>query len=256
MTRQFNSTVLANTKLSEDYFELELEWPTDLIKPEAGQFVSIKSNYYGGSLLKRPFAIAAFSGSSFSMLIQRRGPATSGFSRLAPGEEVNVTGPLGNFFPLPDKGRTPVLLGGGIGLGPILYLAGELLTKGLKPLLVLGYRNKDLIPDLCGKKLPETVICTDDGSSGFAGTVVGYLEQHIPDKSAVLYACGPDKMLEACEAFCSKNGNPLWISVEQMMACGIGACMGCVVPVHDSEKGFVRVCKEGPIFAGGYIKWT
>ena len=259
MTRQFDSTIISNRRLSDDYFELELDWPTDMDKPEAGQFVSLKTKDFSGSLLKRPFAVASFTlggRPSFSMIIQRRGPATVLFSDLAKGDILNVTGPLGHPFPAPDAESRPVLLGGGIGLGPVLYLASAYLAAGLEPLLVLGYRAKYLIPDLSGKLLPETVICTDDGSSGFHGNIVTYLKKNNPGDGATLYACGPDKMLEACETFAAGNGNKIWISVEQTMACGIGACMGCVVPVNDNEKRFVRVCKEGPVFPGGYLKWT
>jgi dihydroorotate dehydrogenase electron transfer subunit len=260
MTRQFNSTLRNNRQISEDYFELTLSWPEDLEKPLPGQFVSLKTINYQGSLLKRPFAVSAFSEKehSFSMIIQRRGPATIGFSTMKIDSSINVTGPLGHAFPEPEQSSKPVLIGGGIGLGPVLYLSSHFMSQGLSPLLVLGYRSATFVPDLASKKLPETIICTDDGSEGFKGNVIDYLEskQYNACSDSTYYACGPDKMLEASEQFAQKNGHPIWISVEQTMACGIGACMGCVVPVHDDKKRFVRVCKEGPVFPGGYLKWT
>ncbi len=256
MMRQFNTVVLDNIKLSEEYFELVLSWPDDLVKPEPGQFVSLKTTDTGGYLLKRPFAVSAASDRSISMIIQKRGPATKRISLSSENDIINVTGPLGNVFPAPEKDTRPVLVAGGIGLGPVQYLFYELSNKGYCPQVILGYRSSGFLPRLPREIWEQSVICTDDGSHGFKGTTVDYLRQSASDFSFTMYACGPDAMLAGCEEFAAEKGCMIWISVEQIMACGLGACMGCAVKVNDENSEFVRVCKEGPVFPGGYINWT
>lgn len=255
MMRQFDTTVIDNKQLSQEYFELVLSWPDDLSKPEPGQFVSLKTTDINGYLLKRPFAVSSVSDDAISLIIQKRGPATYRLSLMTGNDIINITGPLGNIFPAPEKDTRPVLVAGGIGLGPVQYLYYDLHFKGFLPLVILGYRSSDFLPKLPREIWEQSVICTDDGSHGFKGTTIDYLNQASLDSAVTIYACGPDAMLKACEDFAAQNKCRIWISVEQTMACGLGACMGCVVKVNDESKKFVRVCKEGPVFPGGFINW-
>lgn len=254
MKRQFTTAILSNKSLSDEYFELSFSWPKDLDHPEPGQFITVKTVNQDGSLLKRPFAVSNYSENTASIIIQTRGPVTRGLKTLKPGTELNITGALGNIFPDPEQNSKAILIGGGIGLGPIQYLYLDLISKGVQPLLILGYRGKDFVPDLPAEIKSQAVFCTDDGSMGYSGTTVDYLKNKVTEKDLTLYACGPKPMLKACDIYCAETQNKLWVSVEQTMACGIGACMGCVVEIMDPEKKFVRVCKEGPIFPGGFLK--
>jgi len=208
-------------------------------------------------LLRRPFAYASLdnSGRRASIIYERRGLATHLLSAFRTGDDLDVLGPLGNVFPQPGVGRIPVLVAGGIGIGPMLFLHQLFQLQGLKPILVTGARS---VNKIAVAELPEkAIICSDDGSIGFKGTVLGALHREALDPAAIeLYACGPHGMMKAISSWSNQLGSvPCWISMEQTMACAVGACMGCVVKVHH-EKQFSRVCTEGPIFEAAKLDWT
>ena len=170
---------------------------------------------------------------------------------------IEVLSPLGNSFTVPEKGAAPLLVAGGIGLGPILYLARDLDEKGYAPQLVFGCRTKELLPDLPALTNGRIHYCTDDGSAGFKGTAVDFLRSLDWDSltTPALYSCGPMGMLKACHELAEEKGIFSETAMEQMMACGVGACMGCAIEVNGPEK-YARVCKEGPVFDSRRIKWT
>ena len=254
--RQFNAKILENLPLSGNYFELTIEWPKENIAPLPGQFLSLKDESNGGVLLKRPFAVSSFKDNRASVIIQVRGPATRCFRNMPAGTEICVTGPLGTPFPMPENGKEVLLVGGGTGLGPVLFLYEQLKKKNLNAKIILGFRGKEYAPELGETLAREINFCSDDGSMGFQGTSVDFIKTLNLADSTTIYACGPNPMLKSCEAIAAENSCALWISMEQTMACGIGACMGCVVETRDPDKPFLRVCVEGPVFPGGYIKWT
>jgi len=251
--KHFNTQVTRQNKISPDYYELTFSWNETV--PEAGQFFTLNCWEESDPLLRRPFAFSGFSSKKkeASMIYQLRGKGTRRISNLKEGDSLDLLGPLGTPFPAPE-GKHPVLIGGGIGTGPMVFLANSLAQKGLEPLLVLGFRSKPFIPELNLHSSVELVISTDDGSSGFQGNVVDYLSQR-KNTAEQCYCCGPHPMLKSCHFWALDQNIPCYVSMEEIMACGIGACQGCAVEVTLPQK-FVRVCKEGPVFDSRIIKWT
>jgi dihydroorotate dehydrogenase electron transfer subunit len=256
--KQFSSTILKNTPVAENFFELTLLPDEPVSKPLPGQFLTLRVNSSTAPLLRRPFAYSGTddTSSAFSIIYQKRGNATDILAGKQTSERIDCIGPLGNNFQFPENSQTAILVAGGIGIGPILFLASELQKKNLPFKFIFGCRNKQFIPDLKAFSQLKPIICTDDGSHGFKGTTADYLTANttlIPSNS-IFYTCGPDRMLHACYQFSKKKGARCWVSVEQVMACGVGACMGCVVKVKTEQK-YMRACKEGPVFDADILAW-
>lgn len=244
--------VLKNNLIAKDYYELEFTWDGDNA-PKPGQFLTLKPE--GISLLRRPFAFSGFKNDSASIIYKTVGNATREFSKLREGEIISILGSLGKPFNKPSN--RAVLVAGGIGLGPMVFTANSFAEDGLNPLLIVGARDKSFIPELNLHKNVEVVICTDDGSMGFKGNVTQYLETEGKEvlSNCEILACGPHIMLEACHQLALKNNITCQVSLEEMMACAVGACYGCVVETTTETK-YQRVCKDGPVFNSREIKWT
>jgi dihydroorotate dehydrogenase electron transfer subunit len=259
--KNIKSKILSQKSIAQGYMEMTFSWSDDCETPQPGQFLTIKIQEQPIPLLRRPFALSAYNEAekSASIIYQVRGTGTEILASLKEGDPLDVLSPLGNSFTMPSEENTALLVAGGIGLGPILYFARELDKAGNSPLLVFGCRDKSLIPDLPPLKNGRIQFCTDDGSEGFHGSSVDYLNSLNSSKmeNAYLYSCGPTGMLKACHNFAVSKDIPCETAMEEMMACGVGACMGCVVElVEDQEKKFARVCKDGPVFQSRIIKWT
>jgi dihydroorotate dehydrogenase electron transfer subunit len=247
-------------------FQQRLIEPVIARQARAGQFVHMLPG--GRHLFRRAFSVYATdpAGGTFDVLHQVFGEGTRCLSRLPKGARVDVLGPLGNRFPQPTKGRQPVLVGGGLGMAPLRFLAFELLAsqQGKKarrierdPLMLLGGRTKaQAIPPAGLSSLGlRTLWATDDGSRGFHGNVVALLSDRIAHEvidpeHAVVYGCGPEVMMAALANVCRTHNIPCYVSLERSMPCGFGVCMGCVV---ESRNGtgygtHVRVCRDGPVF--------
>jgi dihydroorotate dehydrogenase electron transfer subunit len=250
--------IIDNASLGAGFFRLRFQW-SPAIPIRAGQFVTLRITPRPVPLLRRPFAFSGFSSEAgeASIIVKRRGTATDMLSRIKAGETLDLLGPLGNWFPEPAANRQAVLLAGGIGLGPLLFFARQLRESGRKAMLVFGCRTDEELPILGDLQNADTVTCTDDGSSGYAGTVVDYLQQRLPlqPQDITVYACGPSPMLKAAAEYAHWRDVPCWVSMEQVMGCAMGACMGCVVRVK-SGSGYARVCREGPVFDSREIEWT
>jgi dihydroorotate dehydrogenase electron transfer subunit len=213
--------------------------------------------------LPRPISICEIDAETKALRLVYRvvGKGTEEFSHLQQGDSLQVMGPLGNGFPL--EGEHPILVGGGIGVPPMLELAKKLnenITNEAdgadgkdetKPTIVLGYRNNQLFLKDAFEKEGRVLVATDDGSVGCHGTVVDAMRQQ-QVTGDVLYACGPKPMLAAVKAFAQELGIKCYVSMEERMACGIGACLGCVCQTKDidahSQVHNTRVCKDGPVF--------
>lgn len=253
----------SNRTIAQDYYRMRFEWSNDSEEPAPGQFVSIKSFGTTDLVLRRPFAFSAFDprASSAEIIYQKRGKATTMLAGRAPGEAIDLIAPLGNCFPVP-QGEKPLLVGGGVGLGPILFFGNWLAARGFDPTVVLGFRNRSFVPDLLDKRADVAftpVICTDDGSRGFHGTTVDWLLDAAgrePERFAgcVVHACGPNPMMSACSRFCEARGLRCFVSMEQIMGCGVGACIGCAIPVC-GDPPYARVCTDGPVFDARQIQW-
>ncbi|MDQ3648562.1 MAG: dihydroorotate dehydrogenase electron transfer subunit, partial [Actinomycetota bacterium] len=225
----------------------DLSGPTD---PRPGQFYMLAAaKRWGGGGSERPYLPRAFSyaraepmqeGVRLSFLVEDVGPGTERLAELRPGEGLLLVGPLGVGFRLPREGRRPVLVGGGIGTAPLVCLSDELEDA----IVLLGFRSAvHAVAAALFHAGPG--LASDDGSVGRHGLVIELLGEELArDDPAEVFACGPPPMLEAVRALCAERGVPAQLAMEAGMACGFGACFGCVVPTHD---GFVRLCVDGPV---------
>lgn len=248
----FSSVILLNEPIARDFYRMRFTLPEEAT-PRPGQFLSLKDEKPTGTLLRRPFAFSDAGDGFGEIIYQIRGQTTQSLCRRQPGDRITVLLPCGNGFPTAAAdGRLPVLIAGGVGLGPVLFLYRTLKADGKNPLLIAGFRTAAFIPHAV---LPaESIICTDDGSFGFHGNTAAALRQQTANSKAVLFSCGPTPMMKAVSAFAEEASFDSYVSLEAMMGCSLGACMGCVVPVKSG--GYRRVCKEGPVFNAGEILWT
>ena len=216
-------------------------------RPQAGQFYMLAAaERWGGGVDERPFLPRAFSvarvtdDGELEFMLEDVGPGTRRLAELRAGDGLWLLGPLGKPFHAPRDGRRPLLAGGGVGTAPLVILSDEL--EGATTLL--GFRDAE---HAHGRELiPGAQVATDDGSVGYHGFVTDLLAAEIAADPAVeVYACGPPQMLEAVRALCARLDVPAQLALESGMACGFGACFGCVVPVRGG--GFVRLCVDGPV---------
>lgn len=244
------STVVAQTVIGKGIYSMWLQTEQIAAAARPGQFVSVYCRD-GSRLLPRPISICEIDREMKQLRLVYRvaGKGTEEFSHMAAGDRVEILGPLGNGFPLDraKEGRTAMLIGGGIGVPPMVELAKEL--PGEK-IVLAGYRDALFLDQELGAN-GRLYIATEDGSAGTKGNVLDAIrEQELT--ADVIYACGPTPMLRALKAYAEEKGIECWLSLEERMACGIGACLACVCKSKEvdehSQVHNKRVCKEGPVF--------
>jgi NAD(P)H-flavin reductase len=213
-------------------------------RPDPGQFYMLAAaERWGGGADERPFLPRAFSvlragDGALQFLLEDVGPGTHRLGELRPGDPLWLAGPFGHGFAPPREGRRPLLVGGGVGAAPLAIWQDE--TGGD---VLLGFR--DAAHAAGAALLRDARLATDDGSAGHQGPVTDLLRAELGrDAHAEVYACGPPAMLEAVRAICADAGVPAQLALESGMACGYGACFGCVVP---TRHGYVRLCVDGPV---------
>jgi dihydroorotate dehydrogenase electron transfer subunit len=218
--------------------------------PAPGQFAMLAAvERWGGGQDERPYLPRAFSVARWrdgeaEYLLEDVGPGTQRLGELAAGDEVWALGPLGQGFRDPADDRRAVLVGGGVGIAPLAIWQDALLHRQLPHALLLGFRDGAHAEG--ANYLRCAQVATDDGSLGHRGYVTDLLAQALDEEPrAQVYSCGPPLMLEAVRALCEERGVPAQLALESGMACGFGACFGCVVPTRDG--GYVRVCVDGPV---------
>ncbi len=216
-----------------------------------GQFAMLYPKS-ASTLLPRPISICEVEKGALRFVFRVAGKGTKEFSGYSAGDEIRVMGPIGNGYPLDAaKGRKAVLLGGGIGVPPILELARQLSEKESDVTVIPGYRDSNMFLKEDFEKYAKTLVATEDGSFGTKGNVMDAIREN-GIKPDVIYACGPMPMLKAIKKYAEENGIEAYISLEERMACGVGACLGCVVktkePDHHSHVNNTRICTEGPVF--------
>lgn len=253
--------IISNQKAGYNYFEIIIDAPEIVKKAQPGQFVMVKTADSSDPLLRRPLGVHKAQGKRITLLYEIIGKGTRLLSQKKPGEKLDVIGPLGNGFDLRtthDARRTTILVAGGMGVAPLVFLAQKLIKQ--KPLVLLGAKTKNHI--LCAREFKkfgcQVKITTDDGSAGFKGRVTDLLKSILTNQRAYkptnlrIYACGPRPMLKEVSNISKEYNILAQISLEEHMACGIGACLGCVV---ETRAGYKRVCKEGPVFDAEKIIW-
>ena len=240
--------VLRQEEIAQDIFDMTISFPEGAKIARPGQFVGIYCKG-GERLLPRPVSICGIDPSEGTVRIVYRiaGEGTREFSGWKAGESFRILGPLGNGYS-PGTGRA-VIVGGGIGIPPMLELTRQI--EGEKT-VVLGYRTgAETFLKEEFEELAEVKIATDDGSEGVKGTVIDALRQGKVEGD-ILYACGPMPMLKALAEYAREHGMEAQISLEERMACGIGACLGCIVKTdkrdHHTNVHNKRICKDGPVF--------
>ncbi|GAB4275270.1 MAG: dihydroorotate dehydrogenase electron transfer subunit [Deferrisomatales bacterium] len=249
--------VVFREPLGGEYFRLRLRAARPF-RAEPGQFAMLRVSDGLDPLLRRPFSIHRVvdpQAGEFEVLFRVVGTGTDRLSRVHVGDRVDALAPLGRGFRL-DAGA-PLLVGGGVGVAPLLFLAEALLAEGARPKLLLGARSdRDLLchDDFACLAVPYAV-ATEDGSVGRPGLVTKLLEGELrgAPPGCCVYACGPVPMLAAVAGLCRARGVPCQVSLEAYMACGVGACLGCVVPATRAD--YLRVCKEGPVFDADEVDW-
>lgn len=253
--KKVTAAVVSQKQIGEKIYDLWLE--TKLAKDaHAGQFVAV---YPRGEsmLLPRPISICeADADRGMLRLVYRvAGKGTAEFSTCRAGDSLDILGVLGNGFPVERaEGKSVFLMGGGIGIPPLLELAKAI--DGRKRVL-LGYRNKDLFLEEDMEKYGDVYVATEDGSVGTKGNVMDIIRAHAL-KADVIMACGPMPMLRAIKAYAAEEKIEAYLSLEERMACGVGACLGCVckttrVDAH-SHVHNARICTEGPVFEAGEVE--
>ncbi|HSS93177.1 MAG TPA: dihydroorotate dehydrogenase electron transfer subunit [Candidatus Dormibacteraeota bacterium] len=233
--------LVARRQVARGMFVLSLEAPEIAQSVRAGQFVNL--GWAGGPLLRRPFSVYKAEGDRIEVILKAVGAGTAQLLAMSARDVISCLGPLGHGFDLSAGPRSVALVSGGLGVAPMPLAARDARAAGVEVVWVHGARNAE---ELCSEADgDETILATDDGSQGFAGTAVAA----VPDVDLVL-ACGPNRMLAAV----ASRWPNAQVAVETYMGCGTGVCLGCAVPLR--RGGYDRACKEGPVYRAGDIDWS
>ncbi|MCI8660612.1 MAG: dihydroorotate dehydrogenase electron transfer subunit [Lachnospiraceae bacterium] len=254
-TVKCTAKVVSQEALAEGIYSMWIQADEIVKAAKPGQFISLYTKD-SSRLLPRPISICQLDRKAGQVRIVYRiaGAGTKEFSRYCPGDAIDVMGPLGNGFPLDgDERKRAFLIGGGIGIPPMLQLAREL---SCEKQMVLGYRDQ-LFLNKEFEEYGSVAVATEDGSAGTCGNVLDAIERE-GLTADVIYACGPIPMLRAIKAYALERRMECWISLEERMACGVGACLGCVCQSRDldshSQVHNKRICKDGPVFAAQEVE--
>ncbi len=240
--------VITQKSLATDIFDMTLRVGDMAAAAKPGQFIAVYSKD-GSKMLPRPISICGIDKEEKTLRIVYRvtgkGTGTEEFSKYTPGTKVEVMGPLGNGYTMKDK--KAILIGGGIGIPPMLELAKQL---DCEKTVVLGYRDETFLNDEFESVAP-VYMSSDFGTVGVKGTVIDAIKEYGVEGD-IIYACGPMPMLRALKAYAKEHGMEAQISLEERMACGVGACLGCVCITkevnHHTHVNNTRICTEGPVF--------
>lgn len=235
MKKQHKGIILNNTQISKDAYKMVISSSVEEIK--AGQFVSILCE---NKTLRRPFSVADFNDGEITVMYKLKGDGTRYLSNLKIGNEIDFLAPLGNTFNY--KGvKSALLIGAGIGIAPMLFLKKELTNSNIKNFLIAGFKTEDEIIEGSDK----TVI---------GGSVMDNIDALIKEiKPDIIYSCGPSIVLKLAAEAAERHNINSQVAMEKVMACGIGVCRGCVIELKDGKNA--TVCKDGPVFDGGAVKW-
>ncbi|ENQ3078454.1 dihydroorotate oxidase B electron transfer subunit [Bacillus cereus] len=257
MMQKQNMIVVNQKEIAKNIYELVLQG--DLVQQmnEPGQFVHIKVAEGITPLLRRPISICNVDQdkNEFTMLYRAEGQGTKTLAKRKQGDLVDVLGPLGHGFPVEEAetGQTALLVGGGIGVPPLYELSQRLVAKGVSVIHILGFQTKDVVfYEEKFAELGDTYVATVDGTHGTKGFVTDVIDAYGIDFD-ILYSCGPLAMLRALEGRYKEK--KAYISLEERMGCGIGACFACVCHLQEDPSGhsYKKVCSDGPVFPIGEV---
>jgi dihydroorotate dehydrogenase electron transfer subunit len=252
--------VISHRQVARDTFLMGLRSPEIAKQATPGQFVMVRVRPDLDPLLRRPFSFCSTQGKDFFLLYRVMGRGTAILSQIREGERLSVLGILGKGFELPGDGEKSLLIGGGIGVAPLVFLAQHL-DVGAASFLT-GYRSKD---EVIGggyeglESLQDADLATDDGTLGFKGLVTELFEGRLAEqggKRVRVFSCGPVPMLKQVVSLVDRHGLSCQVSLEANMACGLGACQGCAVKAaRDQGRTYFHVCQDGPVFWSEQIDW-
>ena len=255
MKHKLTLKVTQNSCLNHSYRLLKLTHSDELPPMFPGQFVNIRVEGSPTTFLRRPISINYVdrNKNELWLLVQLIGDGTRRMASYAEGDEMDLLLPLGNSFGIPEnKATKPLLIGGGVGTAPMLFLGSELKKSGIEPTFLLGARSEgDLLQTDEFSKYGRIFHTTEDGSAGEKGYVTNHSVLK-NEKFDIIYTCGPKPMMMAVAAYANRENIECEVSLENTMACGIGACLCCV---EDTKEGNLCVCTEGPVFNSKRLKW-
>jgi dihydroorotate dehydrogenase electron transfer subunit len=246
--------IIDNKQLTQDIFILELSSGLSLPEILPGQFVQVRIDGSADTFLRRPFSVydVNYEAGTIRLLLQVVGNGTKSLSLLRKGESLNLIFPLGKPFSAPAKDERSLLVGGGVGIAPLLYLGKHLKSNGYNFDFLMGFRNKDRIIEYQEfSKIGKVFITTEDGSQGEKG----FVTQHsvlAGNNYSRIYCCGPDQMMKAVGEVAKKKNIHCEVSLENLMGCGFGVCLCCVVK---TTSGNLCSCIDGPVFNINDLKW-
>jgi 2-polyprenylphenol hydroxylase and related flavodoxin oxidoreductases len=253
---QSSCPIIEKRALAQDVYSFTLHCPEIAAIAQPGQFVHILPKGFG---LRRPISIAGIDAEkgTLRLVFAVRGKGTDALAGLNTGDFMDIIAPLGHGFTLRPEAEHVVLVGGGIGVPPMLPLAKY---YGSRATAISGFRSfpQVILQEDLEEYGAQTICCTEDGTAGAVkGFVTAPLEQLLSEGVEAVYACGPMPMLKAVAAVCLRTGTDCEVSLEERMACGVGACLGCACRTKDEngEERFLHVCKNGPVFKAEEVQW-
>jgi dihydroorotate dehydrogenase electron transfer subunit len=264
MPSTFDAPLVAKQQLDGAYVLLTFRHPGVAREARPAQFVMMKAGTSSEPPLRRPFSLMAVdrAAETFTVFLKAVGAGSRALSDLRPGEVAQCLGPLGRPFPDPPAGAEPLLVAGGYGIAPFLFLCAEKAGGARTPRVFYGGRGAgDLqLRDRFAAMGVPLLCSTDDGTLGHRGRVTEIVEQHLDTRPGpvVLYACGPDAMLHAVARVAERRALPAYVSLDPWMGCGVGTCLGCVVRIQRAEEERPKyrcACTEGPVFEAADVVW-
>ena len=247
------ATVIDNIRITDDVKKLVLSSPKIATQARPGQFIHLKIGGSYDPLLRRPLSIAEANSDKGTLGIYYRvvGRGTELMAQLKSGDMVDNVGPLGQGFDLNCK--RPLLIGGGMGIAPLVFLTQELCPRPIEVVLA-GRTNQEMFwQDCFARSCQDVHITTDDGSLGFKGNALAVLPNLLDKKFDMIYVCGPKPMMSGVAKLASRAGIPCQVSLEEHMACGIGACLSCTCAAGDGTRK--KICTDGPVFWAEEVVW-
>lgn len=248
-------TVIANERIARGVGRVVLAAPRTAGEVAPGQFVHLRIAEGRDFILRRPFSVFRAGAGKLEVLYQVVGVGTRALSLAEPGVSMDVIGPLGHGWEIPDGAAHALLVAGGLGVAPMGMLAERLAERGVAVTLAQGAPSADrlLVRDVLSESCRQILVATDDGSEGRHGYVTGLAEELLASATPdMVYACGPEPMQRAVAAMAAAAGVPCQVSLERLMACGVGACLSCVV---STTRGQLRACADGPVFDAAEVLW-
>ncbi len=248
------SEIIENTQIADGIWQMIFKSAEIAVRYRgAGQFVSVLANDNWEHPIRRPMSIADVKDDEISIIYKVYGSVTQALTQLKSTEYIDVLGPLGNVFTVDYDTYNPILIGGGIGLSPILNLSKCLTKKGISITTIIGAKasKEHFLQHNPDKNM---FLCTDDGTRGIKGTVIDALKIVLKEiRNPKIFACGPEQMLSSIQKMIEEKSIPAQFSVESYMACGVGFCQGCAIPKKQNNEYYL-VCKDGPVFKANEVK--